>query len=193
MALKAVVDRRDHQLMARTGFAPLLRKRPARRLERGISVRAIDLADAEELSAFYMRLSPESRRLRFLGSTVLTPDQARQFAEVDGVSRQGFVAVLRGGGPRDGAIVGHVCLEPTEDDAAEVAIAVEDAFQQRGIGRDLLTAAVEWARSAGVHRLQASMFIGNVPIYRLLAGAGLPYRVRPVGVGLTAMELSLPA
>jgi acetyltransferase len=191
MALPAERGAAHDGSMARTALAPRPSERPADGPKPGVTVRPIDAADAKALHAFYGRLGPDSSRLRFFGRSVLTENQARGFAAVDGQRRQGFVAILNERGPRDGSIVGHLCLEPTDDEALEVAVAVEDDFQRHGIGRSLLDAAIHWARGAGVKRLQASMFVGNAAIRRLLAGAGLPYELRPVNCGLMGMELSL--
>ena len=73
-------------------------------------------------------------------------------------------------------IVGHVCLEPARDGSAEIALAVADELQGRGIGRALVDASVAWAHEAGIHRLSATMLSDNVAIRRLLTGLGIPAR-----------------
>jgi acetyltransferase len=78
------------------------------------------------------------------------------------------VAVLSELGPRDGLIVGHLCLEPADHGREEIALAVADAFQGRGIGRQLVRAAVDWARKQGTHELVATAFASNARILRLL-------------------------
>ena len=149
-----------------------------------IHVRPVQAADAPELQRFYAGLSPESRRRRFLGSAGgLTPVQ------VDRMCRQGFVATLAEDGVEH--IVGHLCLEPIEPDAGEVAVVVGDAWQHQRIGRDLYAAAIRSAEARGMHRLEATMFADNAPIRGLLTGAGRPYRIESDELGTLYLTINL--
>src|SRR4051795_210307 len=116
-----------------------------------ITIRPIRPDDAPALERFYEALSDESRRRRFFACTRgLSHPPATQFCCPDHVHREGFVAVA---GLGDASrIVGHVCLEPARDGTAEIAIAVADELQGRGIGGALLDAAVAWALEAGIDR-----------------------------------------
>ena len=152
-----------------------------------ISIRLIEPSDAEPLRAFYAALSAESRRTRFLGSCAgLSALEARRFA-----GELGVVAVLHERGPRDGELIGHACLPLVEPGLAEIAFAVADEFQGRGIGRRLLGAAISVARDHGIVRLAASMFVGNPAIHRLLLGTGLPYRRVSASGGVDGIVIEL--
>ena len=154
---------------------------------RRVSIRPIEPSDAAALCGFYAELSPESRRRRFLGmSRGITPEQAQGF-----VAGQGVGAVLHEAGPADGAIVGHACMPLVEPGVAEVAFAVADRYQGRGIGRALLAAVITVARRLGVHRLVASMYGDNAAIHRLLLGTGRPYRWLPPEGGVDGLEIDL--
>jgi RimJ/RimL family protein N-acetyltransferase len=145
-----------------------------------IRIRPIEPRDADALDRFYAGLSDESRATRFLGATRgLRGEQARRFCSTDHHHREGLVAVA--GCPAD-TIVGHLCLEPDDEAAsAEMAIAVADAWQRRGIGRALLEAGIEWARHEGLRQLTAVTWAANVAIARLLDGLGLPVRRQGLG------------
>jgi acetyltransferase len=156
------------------------------------TIRPIRPDDAPALESFYEALSDESRRLRFFACTRgLSHPQATQFCCTDHDHREGFVAVVEQEGST--RIVGHVCLEPARDGSAEIAIAVADEQQGRGIGRTLMGAAVAWASEVGVDRLSATMLSENIAIRRLLTGLGLPARVRPIGFGVDAVTIDLTA
>lgn len=160
----------------------------------GVSIRPIETTDAVELSAFYARLSPESRRTRFLGMAPgITDVQAERFAAADGRSRAGFVAVLHEAGPRDGEIVGHACAEPAEEGTVEMAFAVDDRLQRKGVGRRLLREVVAWARRRGVERLTATMLVGNEAMRRLALAAGLPWEARCVDAGVQELSFEVAA
>jgi GNAT superfamily N-acetyltransferase len=144
--------------------------------------------------AFYAGLSPTSRRLRFFAATRgISEAQSTRFCAPDHHHREGFVAECAGSPSGEPRVVGHLCLEPAADGSAEVAIAVADEFQRRGIGRRLLTAGLEWARNEGVARLSATMLEANFPIYRLLASCGLPYHCQRHGASEIEMTIELGA
>ena len=137
--------------------------------DRWVSIRPIERTDAPGLSDFYEGLSPESRRRRFLGCVRRSgAELAAAFTKHDG---EGFVAILAEHGPNDGAVVGHATLQPDGGRGAEVAFAVADDLQGRGIGRRLMDAVVAEARSAGLKRLNATLFADNAAMRRLLRGA----------------------
>lgn len=158
-------------------------------MEQGsILVRHIHFRDALALEAFYGRLTPESRALRFMGaSRGITPEQAFHFATADGRGADGFVALERA----SGRIVGHICLERARDGVEEVGVAVEDRYQRRGIGRALLQAAVASARRRGIETLEATMLPGNTGIHRLLQHAAIPWRGERAASGAEKLTLDL--
>jgi GNAT superfamily N-acetyltransferase len=88
-------------------------------------------------------------------------------------------------------VVGHLCIEPNGSGAAEVALAVADAYQGGGIGHLLMGAGVAWADRIGIDRFTATMFAANQGIQRLLRGLGLPSRSRWVGPGICSMTIEL--
>jgi GNAT superfamily N-acetyltransferase len=157
-----------------------------------IRIRAIRPVDASELRRFYAGLSPESRRTRFLYECDgLSQAQSVSACAADHDHRQGFVAVLDRGLSRQERIVGHLCIEPDRTNAAEVAVAVADAFQRCGIGRRLLATGAAWANGEGIDRFTATGFAGNAAIHRLLVGLGRPTRQSSVGGGVTEIVIDL--
>ncbi len=157
-----------------------------------VRVRPIRPTDALKLERFYAALSPESRRTRFFSvGSALSHDQSVSFCTTDHYHRDGFVAVVNGGPEGQERVVGHLCVEPDGADTAEVAIAVADAFQHRGIGRRLMAAGAAWARRERIDRLTATMLASNAPIHRLLMGLGAPTRLRYVGGGVAEITIEL--
>ena len=137
---------------------------------RWVSIRPIDRADAPGLSDFYGRLSPESRRLRFLsGGSVPSASVTAKLAEAPGL-----VGVLHEPGPRDGTIVAHASIHPDCGGCAEVAFAVADELQGRGLGATLVQRALAGARQLGMTRVSATMAAENAPMRHLLRDAGSP-------------------
>jgi acetyltransferase len=157
-----------------------------------IAIRPAMPSDAVALERFYAGLSEESRRRRFFSVTSgISHRQSVSFCTPDHAHREGVVAIARDAPRARGIIVGHLCLEPVDAVTAEVAIAVADDFQHRGIGRRLMTAGIDWARSVGITRLTATVLVVNGPIERLLSGLGLSVTAHPEGFDATVLTIDL--
>jgi len=173
-------------------LAPESRLIPWQAPEPRVVIRPIRPADGEALERFYRDLSAESRWARFFGATSgLSHDQTSFFCTPDHRHREGFVAEIpaaRSGLPQ---VVGHLCLEPDGAGRAEVAIAVADAFQGRGIGRRLVDDGLTWAAREGISTLTATMLEGNLGIRSLLARMGLPLAYRRIGSNVLAVTIDL--
>jgi RimJ/RimL family protein N-acetyltransferase len=136
---------------------------------RWVSIRPIDRADAPGLSDFYAMLSTESRRLRFLSRGPVPAAITAKLADAPGL-----VGVLYEPGPRDGAIVAHASIHPDSGGCAEVAFAVADELQGRGLGASLVRRVLAEARQLGMTRVSATMAAENAPMRHLLRDAGPP-------------------
>jgi RimJ/RimL family protein N-acetyltransferase len=157
-----------------------------------VTIRPVDGADVAGLQAFYASLSPASRRRRFFGgSFVIGESRSLRFCQPDHRHGEGFVATLRVKADRDGEIIGHLCLERAAEDSAELAIAVADAYQRRGIGRRLFRAAIAWATSQGLCQLVATAFADNAPVIALLSSAPHGATVAPAEGGLVDIAIPL--
>jgi L-phenylalanine/L-methionine N-acetyltransferase len=71
----------------------------------------------------------------------------------------------------DGRIVGRLSIardeHPASKHVADLGLMVAASHRRRGIGRALLDAAVDWAREAGVRKLELHVFPHNEPAIRL--------------------------
>jgi GNAT superfamily N-acetyltransferase len=155
-----------------------------RGLPSSIRIRPIRRRDFVALELFYAGLSLDSLDARFHGATRGIGDQsARSFCGPDHRHREGLVAVERMHTGRE-VIVGHLCLEPIDGTSdLEMAVAVADTWQHRGIGRALLAAAIEWASAHGVARLRAAIRWSNPAIIGLLRSVERPMTFANDGEG----------
>ncbi len=158
--------------------------------DRKVSIRPIERSDASGLSDFYAGLSLESRHRRFLSYGRRSADELGRLFTSSG---HGFVGILNEAGPDDGAVVAHASVQPGGDGNAEIAFAVADEFQGRGIGRRLMDAVVEDARTTGVRRLSVSLLADNVPMRRLLTAAGCEIVSDSIDLGVEEVELAVAA
>jgi GNAT superfamily N-acetyltransferase len=153
-------------------------------------IRAIGPGDRGALERFYARLSPDSRRARFHGAGPLATEACRYFCGPDHAAREGFVVEAVDAG-RGREIVGHLCLEPGESGAVEMAIAVADAWQRRRIGRALLAAAIAWAESHGLACMTASMLSENAAVLNLVRSASRPVSLSAADGGVVEARIAV--
>ena len=157
-------------------------------------IRPIAPSDRQVLTRFYAGLSPDSLEARFHGAVPGIGDgTARFFCGPDHEHREGLVVEATDARGRP-MIVGHLCLEPTSPDEAEMAIAVADALQRHGLGRALLLGAVSWARDHGVATLSASIRGSNGAMLGLIRSMGLPVTVHDADVAVidAVIDLGVP-
>jgi RimJ/RimL family protein N-acetyltransferase len=127
---------------------------------RAVAIRPIAADDRERVAAAFRRLSPESRRRRFLTpATELSPEDLDYLTDVDHRRHEAMVAL----DPADGAIVGtaRYVQVPGEREVAEVATEVADDWQRRGVATALLAALSERALANGVERYRAYVSTDN--------------------------------
>ena len=114
-------------------------------------VRPLRNGDTATVAAVFERLGPESRRTRFNGpKPCLSDAELRQLAIVDG-EHHALVAWVEGD-PRPAAIAR---LARTGRGSAEIAFAVADEYQARGIGAALAAELIADARLAGITEVTA--------------------------------------
>ena len=121
---------------------------------RGITIRPLRGGDTEVVQAVFDRLGPRSRLLRFGGAkNVLTAAELQELSIVD--ERHHVLVALVDGEPVG---IARLVREGAE---AEVAVAVCDDWQNRGVGSVLADCLAADARAAGIARLRATMHAEN--------------------------------
>jgi RimJ/RimL family protein N-acetyltransferase len=154
-------------------------------------VRPIEPGDKDALAAAFERLSPESRYRRFLApQDRLTTAQLRYLTDVDHRDHEALVAVDTGTG--DGVGVARYVRDRVRPDSAEVAVAVADAWQGKGIGTELLHRLADRARQEGIERFTALVLADNDAIRHLLDELGV-VRTVDQAAGCVELAVDLPA
>jgi GNAT superfamily N-acetyltransferase len=153
-----------------------------------LRVRPIDSHDRGGLAALFARLTPESRRRRFLSAKPeLTPRELAEFTGIDHVHHEALAAVDQ----RDGSIVGVGRYVHNADRAgvADVAVEVADELQSMGIGTALVGRTVQRARANGFTLLTATTLWENRPARALSRRLG--FRARASHGSEIELELEL--
>ncbi len=139
-----------------------------------VTVRPVRAEDEAGIARFFANLSLESRVFRFFAAVANADSLASRMARVDYRSRYGIVALA---GPED-AVVGHAMYVEIESRKAELALAVADAYQGRGLGTILLGQLAEAAASSGFDVLEAIVKPENHRMLAMLRESGFPVAAR---------------
>jgi acetate---CoA ligase (ADP-forming) len=154
--------------------------------------RPIGPDDRDGLAALFSRLTPESRRRRFLSPKhELTPRELAHLTDIDHVAHEAIAAVDE----RDGSIVGvgRYAQLANRPGVADVAIAVADELQGMGIGTALARRTAQRARENGFTLLTATTLWENRPARALLRRFGFCPRASHRGELELELELTPPA
>jgi ribosomal protein S18 acetylase RimI-like enzyme len=133
----------------------------------GLTIRALRDGDTETVSALFTRLGDRSRERRFCGAKPLLSDI--ELATLARVDRERHVLVGYVDGDPEPAGIARLVRD---GDSAEIAFAVADAHQSRGIGSVLASELAADARAAGITHLTATVCGDNPRVIALLKRLG---------------------
>jgi RimJ/RimL family protein N-acetyltransferase len=138
-----------------------------------LTFRALDSNDRDGVAALFARLTPESRRTRFLAPKhELTPRELAYLTDIDHVQHEAIAAVDQ----LNGSIVAISRYASDHARVAEIAVAVADELQSMGIGTALATRTVQRARANGFALLTATTLWENRAARALLRRLGFRCR-----------------
>ena len=135
-----------------------------------VHVRPVRAEDEPALHGFFSSLSLDSRSFRFFSAATNLQDTARRLADVDYVSRYGLIAV-RGGGDE---VIGHGLYIGRPHETAEVAFAIADGMQGRGLATLLLAHLAEVAVENEIPLFYAEVMPENWRMLEVFRESGFP-------------------
>lgn len=150
-----------------------------------VHVRPVRPEDEGAILAFYQGLSAEARKLRFFGEATDLEQAARDDTRVDYVNDCTLVAEA---GPEH-RIVGVATYRRLDGDRAEVALAVADAYQGRGLGTILIGHLAEIAESHGIRVFVAWVLPENYRMIQVFRDLGVPVEIR---AGIEEIRVTFP-
>jgi acetyl coenzyme A synthetase (ADP forming)-like protein len=124
-----------------------------------VNIRQIRPGDEEQMVSFFLSLSEQSRWMRFCSmlSDASLIKEVRREAALNSKDGFGLVAVTGA----DQRLVGHAFYVRVEGEVAEVAFAVADEFQGRGLGTILLGQLAEVAATNDISVFEADVLASN--------------------------------
>lgn len=155
-----------------------------------VELRPIEPEDKDALARGFDRLSERSRYRRFLSPRgPLTEAELRYLTEVDHHDHEALVAV----DPQTGEGVGVARFVRSAEDrtVAELAVAVVDDCQGRGIGSLLAAELSRRAREEGITCFTALALAENDAMLGILQELG-EVRTGPVRLGTVELAVDLP-
>ncbi len=164
--------------MSRPDIAELAADACVFRLPDGASVvvRPVRPQDGDLLQTYLRRLSPESRRNRFLGA--LNELSARELARLVNMDCTKACALLAfAGTERDAAMIGEaIGVIAPDSGRGEIALSVIDEWQGGGLGTLLVQNIECRARARGTRYLFGDVLRTNTPMKALARRAGFSVR-----------------
>ena len=137
-----------------------------------INVRPIRPEDAALEQAFVAGLSEESRFFRFFYRLhELTPAMLARFTQIDYDRELALVAVADSGGEPSFVGVARYITNPDQE-SAEFAVVVADAWQGRGVARILMERLIACAQRRGLLRMEGAVLKNNYNMIKFTAALG---------------------
>jgi RimJ/RimL family protein N-acetyltransferase len=157
-----------------------------------VTLRPLQPGDRASLLEIFAGLGPRSRELRLLAPKPrLTEADLRQLTAVD---RQDHVALVATSATHGRPVgIARFVREHDEPDSADVAVAVVDDWQDRGVGTVLVAALVRRALEVGVRRFTLAVARDNDAVLALIRRLGADVEHLEVGREITELAVMLPA
>jgi RimJ/RimL family protein N-acetyltransferase len=158
-----------------------------------VLIRPIQAADEALEREFIERLSPQSRRYRFLG-TIKTPspELLRKFTHPELSRGVAFIALLTDGPEKREIGVCRYSANP-DGSSCECAVAVSDEWQGKGLATILMHRLIDTARARGLERMYSIDANDNQGMRDLAEHLGFRRTVDPEDPTLVIHTLDMKA
>ncbi|MHB8894287.1 MAG: GNAT family N-acetyltransferase [Candidatus Geothermincolia bacterium] len=139
-------------------------------------LRPVKMSDEELLKEFFYSLSDQSNYRRFIMLRRRLPHEVLQkLTAIDYTKQMVILATVQEGDRELVVGVGQYVIQE-EEHTAELALAVRDDYQKKGIGSLLLAYMSEIARRQGLLGFTAEVLGDNAPVLKLVEKSGLDFR-----------------
>ena len=144
-----------------------------------VTIRPIQPEDREIELAFVQGLSSSSSYRRFFTTVKdLSPQLLDRFTQVDFPSEMAFIATVQSAGAEVEIGVARYSAGSNAT-IAEFAVVVADAWQGRGIGRELMQHLFVVAEDAGFERIEGAVLKANSQMLRFCRELGFAVKAYP--------------
>jgi acetyltransferase len=158
-----------------------------------LAMRPVRPEDAELERRFVAGLSEQTRFFRFFYRLhELTPAMLARFTQVDYDRELALLALAADAAESGESIVGvaRYIVNPDQE-SAEFAVVVADAWQHRGVARTLMQALIACVRRKGLRRLVGTVLRANLGMLRFAQRLGFEVHDNPEDPDQVSVELPL--
>ena len=156
-----------------------------------VSIREIREQDVELERRFIERLSPTSRRFRFLGTLVSPSEELlHQLVALDPARDVGLIALIGEGAEQ--TEIGVARLSAEGDETCEFAVTVSDEWQHKGLGTLLMQHLINSAVERGIKSMHSFDAADNEPMREFAAHLGFKRTPDPDDGTRVVHSLDLP-
>lgn len=149
----------------------------------GMEIREASPTDAANLVAYLKALMAEPGiNIPLTPDEVVTVEQERAILEDFERSERALMLVALA----EGQLVGELSIKAISPrksirHVASLGMSVKAEWRRQGVGRELLAAALEWAPSAGIKRVELWVYARNEPAIKLYESLGFVHEGRRRG------------
>ncbi len=154
-----------------------------------ILLRPVRLSDEHLMKDFFYSLSDESMYHRFISTRRDMPhERLQKFVAIDYTKEMVILATVEDEGKEHVVGLAQYLID-SETNVAEVAFVVKDDYQNKGIGKEMLSYLAYIARKKGLHGFTAEVLMENRGMLRLFERAGFVIEKR-LDAGLYELKMS---
>jgi len=157
-----------------------------------VFLRPIKPTDDELMVELFISLSKETIHLRFFSTLKYMPkEQLEKFTHIDYEKQMAIVALVKEDGRERLVAVGRYNLLEDEPEGAEFAIVVQDDYQGRGIGTEVLRHLAHVAKLQNVRVIVGYIMNENDRMFSVLKRSGLKMSSKNWDRGITRVDIPI--
>jgi len=157
-----------------------------------IHVRPIRADDIDHMAKLFEKFSPETIYFRFFSAMRSMPiDRLKQFCDIDYENQMALVAYIVENGGESLLGVARYVVIPEQPGAAEFAVVVADAWQNRTIGTNLLQRLVDVAKKQGIQTFVGLVMDENRKALGMIRNSGYKFKESAYEPGIRRVEFML--
>ncbi|MCD6236940.1 MAG: GNAT family N-acetyltransferase, partial [Thermoplasmata archaeon] len=162
-----------------------------RTTETGIELmlRPVRISDEPLLKEFFYSLSDQTIYKRFMSiRTDMPHERLQEFVVID-YSKEMVILAVKQEGPKEVVLgIGQYGIDE-QNHTAEVAFVVRDDYQNKGIGKVLLSYLTQLAKKQGLLGFTAEVFVNNQPMLHLFSEMGFEIEKRQAEAGVYKLKM----
>ena len=187
-----MISVRAYSAEAKPVPAPIMQWKETLRDGTTVLIRPIQPGDAALGRRFIQRLSPTSRRFRFLGEVTPSVQLLDQLTNPDPTHDAAFIALIADGGEKREIGVARFSAR-ADGRVCECAVVVSDEWQQRGLATVLMRHLIDVARARGIECMYSVDAAENFAMKDLAAHLGFRRKADPHDAKQVLHSLDLKA